>query len=118
MSLSSFFLVMHEYQKKATRRAGYIYFIFTHVGAMFIFAAFSLAYSYTGSFDFLSFTDMPGSIKIIVFFLALVGFGSKAGIFPLQFQSFQEPKVPQSSQVRTIQLLKLFFSFYYFPLLF
>jgi hydrogenase-4 component B len=83
MSLSSFFLVMHEYQNKATRRAGYIYFIFTHVGAMFIFAAFSLAYSYTGSFDFLSFTDMPGSIKVTVFFLALVGFGSKAGIFPL-----------------------------------
>ncbi len=83
MSLSSFFLVMHDYHKKATRRAGYMYFIFTHVGAMFIFAAFSLAYSYTETFDFLSFADMPGNIKIIVFFLALVGFGSKAGIFPL-----------------------------------
>lgn len=83
MSLSSFFLVMHDYHKQATRRAGYIYFIFTHVGAMFIFAAFSLAYSYTGTFDFLSFTDLPGNIKVIVFFLALVGFGSKAGIFPL-----------------------------------
>jgi len=83
MSLSSFFLVMHEFQEKATRKAGYIYFIFTHVGAMFIFAAFSLAYSYTGTYDFLSFADMPGGIKIIVFFLALVGFGSKAGIFPL-----------------------------------
>ena len=43
MSLSSFFLVMHDYQKKATRRAGYIYFIFTHIGAMFILAAFSIA---------------------------------------------------------------------------
>ncbi len=83
MSLSSFFLVMHDYQKKTTRRAGYIYFIFSHVGAMFIFAAFALAYSYTGTFDFLSFADIPGNIKIIVFFLALVGFGSKAGIFPL-----------------------------------
>ena len=83
MSLSSFFLVMHDYHKKTTRRAGYIYFIFSHVGAMFIFAAFALAYSYTGTFDFLSFAEMPGNIKIIVFFLALVGFGSKAGIFPL-----------------------------------
>ena len=83
MSVSSFFLVMHEYQKRATRKAGYIYFIFTHVGAMFIFAAFALAYSYTGSFDFSSFTDIPVNIKVIVFFLALVGFGSKAGIFPL-----------------------------------
>ncbi len=83
MSLSSFFLVMHEYQKSSTRKAGYIYFIFAHVGAMFIFAAFALAYSYTGSYDLLSFSAMPDSIKVVVFFLALVGFGSKAGIFPL-----------------------------------
>lgn len=83
MSLSSFFLVMHEYYKKETRKAGYIYFIFNHIGAMFIFAAFALAYSYTRSFHLLSFATMPENIKVIVFFLALVGFGSKAGIFPL-----------------------------------
>lgn len=83
MSLSSFFLVMHDYHKKDTRKAGYIYFIFTHIGAMFIFAAFALAYSYTRSFHFLSFAAIPENIKMIVFFLALVGFGSKAGIFPL-----------------------------------
>jgi hydrogenase-4 component B len=83
MSLASFFLVMHEYQKEETRRAGYIYFIFTQAGAMFIFAAFALAYSHTDSFDFTAFAAMPANIKLIVFFLALVGFGSKAGIFPL-----------------------------------
>ncbi|WP_136809919.1 proton-conducting transporter membrane subunit [Desulfosediminicola flagellatus] len=83
MSLSSFFLVMHEYKKEATRKAGYIYFIFTQSGAMFIFAAMALAYSYTGSYDFASFAEMPANIKVIVFFLAMVGFGSKAGIFPL-----------------------------------
>ncbi|MFT5698293.1 MAG: hydrogenase-4 component B [Desulforhopalus sp.] len=83
MSLSSFFLVMYEYQKETTRKAGYIYFIFTHVGAMFIFAAFALAYSATGSYDFASLVNMPVNIKVIVFFLALAGFGSKAGIFPL-----------------------------------
>ncbi len=83
MSLSSFFLVMHEYQKEATRRAGYIYFVFSQVGAMFIFAAFALAFSHTGAYNFASFAAMPLNIKMIVFFLALVGFGSKAGIFPL-----------------------------------
>jgi hydrogenase-4 component B len=83
MSLSSFFLVMHEYQKKDTRRAGYIYFIFSQAGAMFIFAAFALAYSQTGTYDFAAFAGMPAHIKMIVFFLALVGFGSKAGIFPV-----------------------------------
>ncbi len=83
MSISSFFLVIYDYQKEETRRAGYIYFIFSQAGAMFIFAAFALAYSRTGSYDFAAFAGMPGTIKIIVFFLALVGFGSKAGIFPL-----------------------------------
>ncbi|MGL1931288.1 MAG: proton-conducting transporter membrane subunit [Desulfotalea sp.] len=83
MSISSFFLVMHEYQKEDTRKAGYIYFIFAQAGAMFIFAAFALAFSQTGSYDFTSFATLPANIKVIVFFLALVGFGSKAGIFPL-----------------------------------
>ncbi len=83
MSLSSFFLVMHEYQNEPTRKAGYIYIIFTQVGAMFIFATFALAYSASGSGDFTAFAAIPGSIKLVVFFLALVGFGSKAGIFPL-----------------------------------
>lgn len=83
MSLSSFFLVMHDYQKEETRRAGYIYFIFTHVGAMFIFAAFGLAYRYAGSLDFAIMSSLPTDVKSYVFFLALIGFGSKAGIFPL-----------------------------------
>lgn len=83
MSLSSFFLVLHEYQKEDTRRAAYIYVIFAQAGAMFIFAAFALAYSHTGSYDFASFANMPENIKLIVFFLGLVGLGSKAGIFPL-----------------------------------
>lgn len=83
MSLSSFLLVMYSYEKQNTRKAGYIYFIFTQAGAMFIFAALALAYSYTGSYDFSAFSGLPANIKRIVFFLALVGFGSKAGIFPL-----------------------------------
>ncbi len=83
MSLSSFFLVMHEYQREATRKAGYIYLVFTQIGAMFIFAAFALAYSYTDSFGFQSLATLPDNIKLLVFLLALVGFGSKAGIFPL-----------------------------------
>lgn len=83
MSLTSFFLVLFEYQKEDTRRAGYIYFIFAQAGAMFIFAAFAVAFSQTGSYDFTSFSTMPANSKTIVFILALVGFGSKAGIFPI-----------------------------------
>ncbi|CAG35776.1 proton-conducting transporter transmembrane domain-containing protein [Desulfotalea psychrophila] len=83
MSLSSFFLVIHDYQEEDTRRAGYIYFVFAQAGAMFIIAALALAYSQTGIHDFAAFATLPAHIKLIVFFLALVGFGSKAGIFPL-----------------------------------
>jgi hydrogenase-4 component B len=82
MSLSSFFLVMYEYQRDTTRKAGYLYFIFAQAGAMFIFAAFAVAYSHTGSFAFDQFARIPSAAKLIVFFLALVGFGSKAGVFP------------------------------------
>jgi hydrogenase-4 component B len=82
MSLSSFFLVMYEYQKESTRKAGYLYLVFAQAGAVLIFAAFAVAYSHTGSFSFDQFARIPASAKLVVFFLALVGFGSKAGIFP------------------------------------
>ncbi|MDP3479980.1 MAG: proton-conducting transporter membrane subunit [Desulfoprunum sp.] len=83
MSLSSFFLVVYEFQKKETRSAGYLYFVFAQAGAMCIFAAFGLIFSYTGSFSFDSIDQLPAQAKLVVFSLALIGFGSKAGIFPL-----------------------------------
>jgi hydrogenase-4 component B len=83
MSLSSFFVVMYEYQREATRKAGYIYFVFAQAGAMLIFAALALVYSHTGSFAFAQFARIPSEAKLIVFILALIGFGSKAGIFPI-----------------------------------
>nr|MBF0222463.1 hydrogenase [Desulfobulbaceae bacterium] len=83
MSLSSFFLVIYDYKSKPTRKAGYMYFIFAQLGAMFIFAAFALVYTHSGSFAFEAFSQIPEEIKLIVFILAFIGFGSKAGIFPL-----------------------------------
>ncbi len=83
MSLSSFFLVMYDYENKINRKAGYLYFIFAQGGAMFLFAAFALVYKQTGSFDFVNFASMAAQTKLWVFILAFVGFGSKAGIFPL-----------------------------------
>jgi hydrogenase-4 component B len=82
MSLSSFFLVVYDYQKPENRKAGYLYFVFSHVGAMFIFSAFGLIYGFSGSFGFEGAAALPESIKMIVFVLAFIGFGSKAGIFP------------------------------------
>ncbi len=50
MSLSSFFLVVYDYEARENRRAGYLYFVFSQVGAMFILAAFGLIYAHTGKF--------------------------------------------------------------------
>ena len=83
MSLSSFFLVVYNYETEENRKAGYLYFIFSQVGAMFIFAAFGVMYAYTGDFGFASASALPDAAKMLVFILAFVGFGSKAGVFPL-----------------------------------
>lgn len=82
MSLSSYFLVIYDHKSKENRKAGYLYFVFSHVGAMFIFAAFGIIYGYTGSFDFGSMDAIPETAKIIIFIFSFIGFGSKAGIFP------------------------------------
>ena len=83
MSLSSFFLVIFDYSVRQNRQAGYLYFIFAQGGAMLLFAAFALLYKYTGDFNFSSFHSVPENAKLLIFILAFLGFGSKAGIFPL-----------------------------------
>lgn len=95
MSISSFFLVVYDFHKKTTRHAGYIYFIFTQAGALFIFAGFGFIYSHTGSFAFDSIAAIPESAKIIAFILLLIGCGSKAGIMPLHiWLPYAHPAAP------------------------
>jgi len=83
MSISSYFLVLYDYEKSATRMAGYLYLLFAQAGALLIFSAFGVIFSHTGSLDFSQVASIPESLKVVVFFLAFLGFGSKAGIFPL-----------------------------------
>jgi len=95
MSLSSYFLVVYDFQNKNTRKAGYLYFIFAQGGAMFLFAAFAVIYSHTGSFGFAEIMTIPDAAKLTVFILALIGFGSKAGIFPLHiWLPYAHPAAP------------------------
>jgi len=82
MSLSSFFLVIYHYESAENRRAGYLYFVFSHVGAMFIFVAFGIVYGLTGSFDFTAMGALTETAKYLVFVFSFIGFGSKAGVFP------------------------------------
>jgi len=95
MSLSSYFLVIYNHHSSESRKAGYLYFIFSHVGAMFIFAAFGIIYGYTGSFAFGDMGALPETAKIIVFIFAFIGFGSKAGVFPFHvWLPYAHPAAP------------------------
>lgn len=87
MALSAFFLVTTEDQRDECRQAGWIYILATHVGTLTLFALFALWRWATGSYllqpvasDAISLGLMNG-----LFFLALFGFGLKAGMLPLHF---------------------------------
>jgi len=86
MSVASYFLVIFENKKKESVKAGSLYISMTNIGTAFIILAFLILYSVTGSFDFNIMKENIGAaaplLKNIVFILALVGFGSKAGIIP------------------------------------
>lgn len=86
MSLASYFLVIYENKEKENVQAGSLYFIMTHVGTAFIMLAFLLLYRSTGSLDFGVIKETIGHssplVANAVFVLALVGFGTKAGIIP------------------------------------
>lgn len=86
MALSSFFLVTFEDDKAAVREAGRLYLIATHAGTAFLLALFVALASDTGSMDFERWRTAaalarPGSAGIL-FLLAVVGFGTKAGLVP------------------------------------
>ncbi|MCC6678125.1 MAG: hydrogenase [Phycisphaerales bacterium] len=85
MAISAFFLVTTEDDKRETRKAGWVYFVATHVGTLSLFAMFAVLRLATGSFT-LAPTDgavLDPSISRAVFILAVAGFGLKAGLMPL-----------------------------------
>ncbi len=84
MALASFFLVASESGSKEAREASWTYMAAAHAGAAFLIPMFLLLSQGTGSLDFADFSVEPGSATAsLCFALALIGFGSKAGIMPL-----------------------------------
>jgi hydrogenase-4 component B len=87
MSLTSFFLVIYEHEKESNVKSGLIYLIMTHLGTAFIIGSFLTVYAQSGDLSFDSFRQSSASIpplmKGVVFVLAFIGFGTKAGIVPL-----------------------------------
>jgi hydrogenase-4 component B len=87
MALSCFFAMTAEDDKSEVREAGWIYFVATHLSTLVLFAFFSLFWVATGSLALAPIPAggvSPGTADAL-FLLALVGFGLKAGLFPLHF---------------------------------
>jgi hydrogenase-4 component B len=99
MSLLSYFLVVTEHKKAEVRYAGLFYLIMTHVGTAFIIIAFLIFFQAGGSFSFEAFRhpEQPLSegMRTLAFLIALIGFGTKAGIVPLHvWLPYAHPAAP------------------------
>jgi formate hydrogenlyase subunit 3/multisubunit Na+/H+ antiporter MnhD subunit len=85
MALSSFFLVTSEHRDAAIRRAGFLYLVIAHVGALAILLCFGVLQAGTGDYRFetMRLLQHPAGWASAAFLLALAGFGAKAGVVPL-----------------------------------
>lgn len=85
MSVASFFCITLNDREERVRSAGWLYFVAAHLGAAALIALLLVLGSAAGSPDFAAFTGLPlqGWLPTAVFLLALAGFGSKAGFFPM-----------------------------------
>ncbi|MBI5508409.1 MAG: hypothetical protein HY903_06635 [Deltaproteobacteria bacterium] len=83
MSLSSFVLVLYDGSAAEVRRAAWVYLVATHLGTACLLAFFTIFGAAASSFDFdamrASATAVPAGL---LFVLALIGFGTKAGFMP------------------------------------
>ncbi|MGB5917931.1 proton-conducting transporter membrane subunit [Arcobacter sp.] len=84
MTVISAYLICFN-DSKASLKAIMIYLGIAHIGAMCITAAFLLLASQSGSLEFSSFENVTLSpvMASVIFILAFIGFGSKAGMFPM-----------------------------------
>ncbi|MCI0365715.1 MAG: hypothetical protein L0219_17785 [Phycisphaerales bacterium] len=85
MALSAFFLVTTEDDDPSVRRAGWIYFVATHVSTLVLYALFAVIHNSSGSFALEPIDEKSTGFGVatIVFILASLAFGLKAGIMPL-----------------------------------
>jgi formate hydrogenlyase subunit 3/multisubunit Na+/H+ antiporter MnhD subunit len=85
MALSSYFLVTTEHHDEQNRRAGFIYLLVAHIGAIGILLCFGVLHGGHGDYTFeaLRAAELSGFWATAAFLLAFFGFGAKAGMLPL-----------------------------------
>ncbi|MBK9345043.1 MAG: proton-conducting membrane transporter [Burkholderiales bacterium] len=85
-ALSAWLLVIWDYTNQKVRFAGFNYLVSTHIGLMFLVAAFMVLYTQSHSWyldDFGAWMRQhPGPIRNAVFLLLLTSFALKSAFFP------------------------------------
>ena len=86
MAISSYFLVTFHDEEEGVRRAGRTYLIATHLGTAFLVAFFAIMGGMAGTLDFSGWVSLPALSPFLaglLFVMAVIGFGTKAGFMPL-----------------------------------
>jgi len=80
-TVSAYFLITCERHRREVRAAGWLYLAASHAGTLCLFAFFACVAARTGSWELGPMREQTELAPL--FWLALVGFGLKAGLFPL-----------------------------------
>ena len=85
MTLTSLLLIVYEHEHAANVRAGFVYVVMTYTGTAFLMAGFFIMAAAAGDLSFEKFVglSLTQNQRDLVFLLAFIGFGTKAGIIPL-----------------------------------
>ena len=80
-TICAYFLITLDNRKPQVRKAGWLYLAASHAGTVCLFAFFTTLAARTGTWDLGPLRERADLAPL--FWLALFGFGIKAGIFPL-----------------------------------
>jgi formate hydrogenlyase subunit 3/multisubunit Na+/H+ antiporter MnhD subunit len=85
MALSSYFLVTSQHRFAEVRRAGFLYLLMAHVGAICLLLSFGVMHGgrWQFTFDAMRGASLTPFWASAAFLLALLGFGAKGGLVPL-----------------------------------
>ena len=84
MTIASFILILFEAERQDVRRAALNYLVMMHIGFMLLVVGFVMVYNTTGSANFTAIVDyFKMAAPLPLFVILFLGFGMKAGIFPM-----------------------------------